>query len=181
MVREGSARDVVQLALRVDKTQIRPLIGVEAACSIAIPLTIGLIVNHPTAGAWAAIGAFLTSFSLYQPGFRIRARVVAVAAGVVGLAVFLGAITGIEHAGIYPVVAAWTFMGGLLVAVGPNAALVGVVSSVGLMIASSLNASTSLAFEDGGLALAGGLGAAVLVFAFHRKGQRAEARALAAS
>jgi uncharacterized membrane protein YccC len=181
MVREGSARDVVQLAMRVDRTQIRPLIGVEAACSIAIPLTIGLIVNHSTAGAWAAIGAFLTSFSLYQPGFRIRARVVAVAGVVVGLAVFLGAITGIEHAGIYPVVAAWTFMGGLLVAVGPNAALVGVVSSVGLMIASSLNASTSLAFEDGGLALAGGLGAAVLVFAFHRKEQRAEARALAAS
>ena len=181
MVREGSARDVVRLAMRVDRTQIRPLIGIEAACSIAIPLVIGLIVNHPAAGAWAAIGAFLTSFSLYQPGFRIRARVVAVAGVVVGLAVFLGAITGIEHAGIYPVVAAWTFMGGLLVAVGPNAALVGVVSSVGLMIASSLNASTSLAFEDGGLALCGGLGAAVLVFAFHRKEQRAEARALAAS
>jgi uncharacterized membrane protein YccC len=181
MVREGSARDVVHLAMQVDKTQIRPLIGIEAACSIAIPLAIGLIVNHPKAGAWAAIGAFLTSFSLYQPGFRIRARVVAVAGVVVGLAVFLGAITGIEHAGIYPVVAAWTFMGGLLVAVGPNAALVGVTSSVGLMIASSLNASTSLSFEDGGLALCGGLGAALLVFVFHHNEQRAEARALAAS
>jgi uncharacterized membrane protein YccC len=181
MVRDGSAKDVLHLAVQVDRTQIRPLIGIEAACSIAIPLTIGLIVDHPTAGAWAAIGAFLTSFSLYQPGYRIRARVVAVAGVVVGLAVFLGAITGIEHVGIYPVVAAWTFMGGLLVAVSPNAALVGVTSSVGLMIASSLNASTSLAFEDGGLALCGGLGAAVLVFAFHRKEQRAEARALAAS
>ena len=181
MVREGSARDVVQLAMRVDRAQIRPRIGIEAACSIAVPLIVGLIVDHPTAGAWAAIGAFLTSFSLYQPGYRIRARVVAVAGVVVGLGVFLGAITGIEHAGIYPVVAAWTFMGGLLVAVGPNAALVGVVSSVGLMIASSLNASPSLAFEDGGLALCGGIGAAVLVFAFHRDEPRPEARALAAS
>ncbi|HEX4219702.1 MAG TPA: FUSC family protein [Acidimicrobiales bacterium] len=181
MVREGSARDVVQLAMRVDRTQIRPLIGIEAACSIAVPLTIGLIVNRPTAGAWAAVGAFLTSFSLFQPGFRIRPRVVAVASVVVGLAVFLGAITGIHDPGIYPVVAAWTFLGGLLVAVGPNAALVGVVSSVGLMVASSLNASPSLAFEDGGLALCGGLGAAILVFAFHRNGQRAEARALAAA
>jgi hypothetical protein len=181
VVREGSARDVVRLAMRLDRTQIRPLIGIEAACSIAIPLAIGLIVNHPTAGAWAAIGAFLTSFSLYQPGFRIRARVVAVAGVVVGLAVFLGAITGIMSAGIYPVVAAWTFMGGLLVAVGPNAALVGVVSSVGLMIASSLNASPSLAFEDGGLALCGGLGAAILAVVFHHNEQRAEARALAAS
>jgi uncharacterized membrane protein YccC len=181
MVREGSARDVLQLAMRLDRTQIRPLIGIEAACSIAIPLTIGLIVDHPTAGAWAAIGAFLTSFSLYQPGFRIRARVVAVAGVVVGLAVFLGAITGIMNAGIYPLVAAWTFMGGLLVAVGANAALVGVVSSVGLMIASSLNASPSLAFEDGGLALCGGLGAAILAVVFHHNEQRAEARALAAS
>jgi uncharacterized membrane protein YccC len=181
MVREGSARDVLHLAMRLDRTQIRPLIGIEAACSIAIPLTIGLIVNHPTAGAWAAIGAFLTSFSLYQPGFRIRARVVAVAGVVVGLAVFLGAITGILNAGIYPLVAAWTFMGGLLVAVGPNAALVGVVSSVGLMIASSLNASPPLAFEDGGLALCGGLGAAILAVIFHHNEQRAEARALAAA
>jgi uncharacterized membrane protein YccC len=180
MVREGSARDVVHLALQVDRTQIRPWIGVEAACSLAIPLTIGLIVNHPTAGAWAAMGAFLTSFSLYQPGFRIRARVVAAAGVVVGVAVFLGAITGIEHAGIYPVVAAWTFLGGLLVAVGPNAALVGVTSSVGLLVASSLDASASLAFEDGALALCGGLGAAILVFAFHRHETRAEDRALAA-
>ena len=37
MVREGSARDVLQLAMRLDRTQIRPLIGIEAACSIAIP------------------------------------------------------------------------------------------------------------------------------------------------
>jgi hypothetical protein len=167
--------------MQLDRTQIRPLIGIEAACSIAIPLTIGLIVNHPTAGAWAAIGSFLTSFSIYQPGFRIRARVVAVAGVVVGLAVFLGAITGIMNAGIYPVVAAWTFMGGLLVAVGTNAALVGVVSSVGLMIASSLNATPSLAFEDGGLALCGGLGAAILAVVFHHNEQRAEAGALAAS
>ena len=179
MVSEGSARDVVQLALRVDRSQIRPLIGIEAACSIAVPLIIGLAVGHPRAGAWAAIGAFLSSFSLYQPGFRIRARIVAVAAVIVGVAVFLGAVTGIEHAGIYPVVAGWTFLGGLMVAIGPNAALVGVVSSVGLLIASSLDATPSLALEDGGLALCGGLGAALLVLAFHRRGQRAEARALA--
>jgi uncharacterized membrane protein YccC len=179
MVREGSARDVVQLALRVDRSQIRPLIGIEAACSIAVPLVIGLAVGHPRAGAWAAIGAFLSSFSLYQPGVRIRVRILVVAAVIVGLAVFLGAVTGIEHAGIYPVVAGWTFLGGLMVAIGPNAALVGVVSSVGLMIASSLDATPSLALEDGGLALCGGLGAAVLVLVFHRHGQRAEARALA--
>ena len=69
----------------------------------------------------------------------------------------------------------------MLVALGPSAAMIGVVSSVGLAIATALNAAPTGALEDAAAALAGGLGAAAIAFAFHRRGQRAEAAALAAA
>jgi hypothetical protein len=65
---------------------------------------------------------------------------VVVAAAVVSLATFLGAITGIQSAAVFPVMAGWAFLAGSAVALGPSAGMIGAVSAVGMVIATALNA-----------------------------------------
>jgi uncharacterized membrane protein YccC len=166
---------------RMDRGQIRPLLGIECAAAIAIPLGLGVATGHTNAGGWGAIGAFLTNFSLYQPGFRLRVRITLTAAAVVSSGIFLGAVVGIDHPTIFLLVAAWSFLAGMLVAAGPNAAIVGTISSVGLVVATSLNATARVAFEDALCAFGGGLCVVVLAIAFHWRARRGEAIALAAA
>jgi uncharacterized membrane protein YccC len=172
---------LIRPAFRIDRHQINVRLGIECAAAIALPLIVGLAAGHPVTAAWGAIGAFLANFSVYQPGYRVRVRIVVVASAVIAVATFLGAVTGIDNPAVFPLIAVWSFLAGLLVALGPSAAMIGVVSSVGLAVATALNATPTEALEDAAAALAGGLGAAVLAFAFHRRGQRAEAGALGAA
>jgi uncharacterized membrane protein YccC len=172
---------LIRPAFRIDRHQIDVRLGIECAAAIALPLTVGLAAGRPVTAAWGAIGAFLANFSVYQPGYRVRVRIVVVASVVIAAATFLGAVTGIDNPAVFPLIAVWSFLAGLLVALGPSAAMIGVVSSVGLAVATALNATPTEALEDAAAALAGGLGAAVLAFAFHRRGQRAEAAALGAA
>ncbi len=172
---------LIRPAFRIDRHQIDVRVGIECAAAIALPLVVGLAAGHPVTAAWGAIGAFLANFSVYQPGYRVRVRVVVVASAVIAVATFLGAVTGIDDPAVFPLIAIWSFLAGMLVALGPSAAMIGVVSSVGLAVATALNATPTEAFEDAAAALAGGLGAAVLAYAFHRRSRRAEAAALGAA
>ena len=168
-------------AFRIDRSQIDVVRGVQCALAVALPLAVGLATGHDLPGAWGAIGAFLADFSTFQPGYRVRVRVVVAAAVVVAVATFLGAVTGVDSPAVFPLMAGWSFLAGLLVTLGPSAAMVGVVSSVGMAVATALNATPAIALEDAAAAFCGGLGAAVVAFAFHRGGRRAESTALAAA
>ena len=181
MVVSSLTSGLIRPAFRIDRHQIDVRLGIECAAAIALPLIVGLAAGQPVTAAWGAIGAFLANFSVYQPGYRVRVRIVVVASVVIAAATFLGAVTGIDNQAVFPLIAVWSFLAGLLVALGPSAAMIGVVSSVGLAVATALNATPTVALEDAAAALAGGLGAAVLAFAFHRRGQRAEAAALGAA
>ncbi|HEX3946107.1 MAG TPA: FUSC family protein, partial [Acidimicrobiales bacterium] len=172
---------LIRPAFRIDRSQIDVRAGIQCAIAIAVPLAVGIGIGHPLQGAWGAIGAFLVNFSTFQPGFRFRVRIVVAAAVVVAAGTFLGALTGIESPAVFPLMAGWSFLAGLLVALGPNATMVGVVSSVGMAIATALAATATVAGEDGASALAGGLVAAGVALAFHWRGQRAEGAALAAA
>ncbi len=155
--------------------------GLECALAIALPLAIGLITDHPGVGVWGALGAYLANFSVIQPGYRVRVRIVFAASVVVAAATFLGAVTGIESPVVFPVMAGWAFLAGLAVALGPSVAMIGVTSAVGMVIATALNASAGVALQDAAAAFGGGLSAALFAFAFHWRGERAESAALAAA
>jgi uncharacterized membrane protein YccC len=172
---------LIRPAFRIDRSQINVRFGVECALAIALPLAIGLITDHPGVAVWGALGAYLANFSVIQPGYRVRVRIVLAASVVVAAATFLGAITGIESPVVFPVMAGWAFLAGLAVALGPSVAMIGVTSAVGMVIATALNASAGVALQDAAAAFGGGLSAALFAFAFHWRGERAESAALAAA
>jgi uncharacterized membrane protein YccC len=172
---------LIRPAFRIDRSQINVRFGVECALAIALPLAIGLIADRPGLAVWGALGAYLANFSVIQPGYRVRVRIVLAASVVVAAATFLGAVTGIESPFVFPVMAGWAFLAGLAVALGPSVGMIGVTSAVGMVIATALNASAGVALQDAAAAFGGGLSAAVFAFAFHWRGERAEGAALAAA
>ena len=160
-------RPAPQSILRFEFSKASPLIGLQCAASLAVPLVVGLSTGHPTEGGWGAVGAFLTDMAIFQPGHRFRARIVLGAAALVALGSYLGALVGIRSPAIYAVVAVWTVGAGLCVAIGPTAALVGVSSATGVAYAASLDVSARQAFGLGLVMLASGVATTAIAFTIH--------------
>ena len=106
-------------------------------------MAVGIATGYPRAGGWAAVGAFFTDMAVFQPGHRFRARIVAGTGVLVAIGAFLGALCGIRGIAIYPVVALCTFGAGLLVELGPQAALIGVSSVTSLVFSASFDVSAT--------------------------------------
>ena len=114
--------------LQMNRPMASPFIGLVCAVSIGGPLAVGIATGYPRAGSWAAVGSFFTDMAVFQPGHRFRARIVAGTGVLVAVGAFLGALCGIRGIAIFPLVALCTFAAGLLVELGPQAALIGVAS-----------------------------------------------------
>ncbi len=149
---------------RFDFSQSSPLVGLQCALSIGLPLLVGITSGHARAGGWGAVGAFLTDMAILQPGHRFRARIVAGTAVLVALGSFLGALIGIRGIGIYPLVGIWTFSAGLCVAISPTAALIGVSSATAIVYAASLDVSAGLAVQVGVVIVMSGLAATAIAY-----------------
>lgn len=154
--------------LDMNVTMASPFIGFVCAISIGVPLAVGIAVGYPRVGGWAAVGAFFTDMAVFQPGHRFRARIVAGAGALVAVGAFLGALCGIRSIAIYPVVVLWTLGAGLLVELGPQAALIGVASATSLVFSASFDVSPTQALVVGGVTLLGGLFTAVLALTTRR-------------
>jgi uncharacterized membrane protein YccC len=163
---------------RFDLAALSVPTGLRAAAAIALPLIVGIGTGHPRAAGWGAVGAFLTDMAMGQPEHRFRARIVTGAAVLVALGGVLGALSGIWGWVIYPLVAVWTIGSGLMVAVGPRAALVGVSSATGLLYAASFRVSTVQSLEVGAWMLGSGLAAAATGWATHQLADRRAAAKL---
>ena len=148
--------------LQMNRPMASPFIGLVCAVSIGGPLAVGIATGYPRAGGWAAVGAFFTDMAVFQPGHRFRARIVAGTGVLVAIGAFLGALCGIRGIAIYPVVALCTFGAGLLVELGPQAALIGVSSVTSLVFSASFDVSATEALVVGGVTLLGGLFTAAL-------------------
>jgi Fusaric acid resistance protein-like len=86
----------------------------------------------------------------------------------VAVGAFLGALCGIRSLAIFPVVALCTFGAGLLVELGPQAALIGVWSVTSVVFSASFDVSASEALVVGGVTLLGGLFTAALALVAKR-------------
>jgi len=139
-----------------------PLIGLVCAASIGLPLALGIMAGYPRVGGWGAVGAFFTDMAVFQPGHRFRARIVAGAGLLVAIGAFFGALCGIRSIAIFPVVGIWTTGAGLLVELGPQAALIGVASATSLVFSASFDVSATQALVVGAVTLASGLVTAVI-------------------
>jgi hypothetical protein len=148
--------------LHLDRSMSSPFIGFLCAVSIGVPLAIGIAADYPRVGGWGAVGAFFTDMAVFQPGHRFRARIVAGTAALVAVAAFLGALCGIRSLAIFPLVVIWTFGAGLLVELGPQAALIGVSSATSMVFSASFDVSPTQALIVGAVTLASGLFTALL-------------------
>ena len=143
--------------LQMNTSMASPLIGLVCAASIGLPLAVGIMAGYPRVGGWGAVGAFFTDMAVFQPGHRFRARIVAGAGLLVAIGAFLGALCGIRSIAIFPVVGLWTIGAGLLVELGPQAALIGVSSATSLVFSASFDVSATQALVVGAVTLASGL------------------------
>jgi uncharacterized membrane protein YccC len=107
--------------------------------AVLAPLAIGVAVGQEAAGLAATSGALNTMFS-DQPGpYRLRmARMLAAATGA-GLAALVGILVGASTPWALLAVVAYSLVGGMMVALGPMAARVGLTSLIVLLITADMH------------------------------------------
>ncbi|MFT3896259.1 MAG: FUSC family protein [Thermomonas sp.] len=143
-------------------TDLRPRdvpwrVALRNTVAVIAPLAIGIAIGQQAAGLAGTSGALNTMFS-DQPGpYRLRmARMFAAALGA-GLAALLGILVGDSLPWAMLAVVAFSLVGGMMVALGPMAARVGLTSLIVLLITADMRLPASnapgvaLAIFGGGL------------------------------
>jgi uncharacterized membrane protein YccC len=113
------------------------VVGLRNTAAVVLPLTLGVVTGNLGIGLGIAAGALNTMFS-DQPGpYRLRMRRMLFAAGMAGISTFAGYTLGFSAAATVVAAAIWGFVGGLLVALGPDAGRIGLTSMILLVITAS--------------------------------------------
>jgi len=113
--------------------------------AVVAPLAIGIATGHQAAGLAVSSGALNTMFS-DQPGpYLLRmARMLAAASGA-GLAALVGILVGASTPWALLAVIVFSLVGGMMVALGPMAARVGLTSLIVLLITADMRLPASAA------------------------------------
>ncbi len=146
-----------RIVTRVEREKLAPWLAVRNALGVSLPLILGILIGNPGGGLVVAIGALNVCFSDGDDPYRQRARRMLTSSAVVGLAVFVGALSARNNLSAVVVAAIWAFVAGILVAVGQAAADIGVVSLVTLVVFAGQTFTPGKAASLGALAFAGGL------------------------
>src|SRR3954471_14511704 len=116
------------LALKPRDVPVR--VALRNAVGVVAPLAIGIAGGHTSAGLAVATGALNTMFT-DQPGpYRLRMQRMLMAAAAAGLSALLGILIGPHSGLLIGAVLLSAFAGGMLVALGPMAARVGLTSMI---------------------------------------------------
>ena len=113
--------------------------------AVIAPLAVAVAFGQPAVGVAATSGALNTMFS-DQPGpYRLRMERMFTAALGAGLAALVGILVGASTPSALLAVVAYSFVGGMLVALGPMAARVGLTSLIVLLITADMRLPASAA------------------------------------
>lgn len=152
--------------LRFQREKISPWIALRNTVGVALPLAAGLALGDVPAALIASIGALNVSYSDSHDPYVLRARRMLAACGLVGLAVFAGAVCGNHPVLAVPVAGGWAFAAGMLVALSSTAADLGIMSLVTLVVFAAKPLPPESAALSGLLALGGGLLQTALALTF---------------
>jgi uncharacterized membrane protein YccC len=152
---------------------IRSLLGVLAVAVVALQWS-GSTAGIAAAGASAIAGAVAL-----QDSPRGQLRLVLCVSVAMGVAAFFAAAAEPYAVLFVVLVAAWGFASGLTWAVSANTGLVAAAAMALLVVTPPADPPWPEAVVAGGLALAGGLGQAVLMLAWPRRRRRTQKAALA--
>ncbi|TCO41793.1 FUSC family protein [Dokdonella fugitiva] len=132
-------------------------VAVRNAAAVVLPLAAGIAGGHVEAGLGVAAGALNTMFT-DQPGpYRLRMKRMLLTAFAAGLSAFLGSLLGPHTMLLVIASLVWGVGGGLLVALGPDAARAGLTSMILLVITAAQPRPLDGALAAGGLIFAGGV------------------------
>lgn len=140
-------------------------VALRNTAAVVLPLAIGVATGHVAAGMAVCSGALNTMFS-DQPGpYRARLQRMLMAALAAGLAALLGIWIGHDTPALVLAGLLFGLSGGLLVALGPVAARVGLTSMILLVVSADMQLPLQQAPVVAALIFAGGLLQVVLALA----------------
>ncbi len=142
---------------RFDATKLAPWVAFRNTLGFGAPLVFGFALGYPAAGLAVAVGALNVSYSDRDDPYLFRMRRMIAASLFVAFAVFCGSVSGGAHVLAVAIAAGWAFAAGILVALSPAAADVGLISLVTLVVFQATPHPPELSFSAALLALAGGL------------------------
>jgi len=178
----------IRSILKMEWSEFEALAALRCTTGVAVPLLTGLVIDQPLVGVFGAAGAVGVGFSSFQGAYRGRAVVMLLVAIGMACSVFVGSLAGYSSVATVGVAALWAFTGGLLVALGKGASVVGLQSMVAVLLAGGYPSDFEGAAGRAALVLGGGLVQTVLVvviwplrrFAVERRSVAAVYRSLAA-
>ena len=159
----GTLRPILQSTIHSEWSQFEGLAALRCTVGVAIPLVLGLALGLPTVSAFGAVGAVSVGFGSFQGAYRSRAEVMLYAAAAVALSIFVGSLAGHSDAAAVITATVAAFASGLLIAVGPAAAFVGLQSVVAVLIAGGFPTDPASAALRAAIVLGGGLVQTLLV------------------
>ncbi|MGZ3625047.1 MAG: FUSC family protein [Ktedonobacteraceae bacterium] len=151
--------------LRIDRSQITAFQALRGTIGIVIPLAIGVASGHVVEGVSMAGGAAIVATVGLTTTSRVRTRTMLLDCIGVALAAFVGSITG--HIGWLSVlvVGIWGFGAGMMVAISPQAMILGLQSTLALIILTHFKLAPAQAAIQAMLMFAGALLQAILAIA----------------
>ena len=126
-----------RLVTRYEAEKIVPWIALRNAIGIVLPLAAATAEGQPAAGLVMGTGALNVAFSDNEDPYAKRARRMLAASLLVGSVVALASLCGGAPRFAVVLVTSWAFVAGMLVALGPTAADLGVITLVTFVIFSS--------------------------------------------
>jgi uncharacterized membrane protein YccC len=142
---------------RFDRSKLAPWVALRNTIGFALPLVFGFAFGHPLGGLAVATGALNVSYSDKDDPYLFRVRRMIAASAVVAFAVFCGCLSGGRDVLAIVIAGVWAFAAGMLVALSPAAADVGLISLVTLVVFQATPRTREVALSAALLALAGGL------------------------
>jgi uncharacterized membrane protein YccC len=144
-------------ALRVDRTQLALFQAIPGAIGIALPLSIGIATGHVSVGVAVAGGAALLGPVGLTYTSRARTRTLLLACVGIALAAFVSSVTGDVAWLSVLTVGVWGIGAGLLVAISQRAMVVGLQSTLVLIILTHFGLDPAHAAIQAALLFAGAL------------------------
>jgi uncharacterized membrane protein YccC len=157
--------------------------ALRAGAGMVTPLAVGLATGHLEYGVFAALGAQPAGIVSFQGSSRTRVSAITLAALGMAVSTWIGGVAAWASGWLlFPAVMAFSYLAGLLAALGQRFGVVGLQWVIQLVIASAIPLPPGDAALRAGLVLAGGLWQGALVvagWAFVRGGQERAALATA--
>jgi uncharacterized membrane protein YccC len=147
----------LRAAVKVDRALLTPAAGLRTAACVALPLLVGILAGHAAAGATAAFGSVYIGVAALIDAHRTPLRTMWLALVGATVSAFVGQVAGGSPVLSLATLALWGFVAGLLTAFGPAGTVIGIQSTLGLLVLGRFPMPAGQALLQCGLVLLGGL------------------------